>query len=539
MNVKTPPVIVWYLLVLLALASTGSSAQPDYMRRIQRKVENDFRYSVVLYSDYISTTLLGAEPLRSKIGSTRGASYEVVWMILKDARVPLSVTKTWTESRSPNIFDRATGNDTTITSTVISFSDFERLAAEQPNAYKLIVDYLGSLNVEERRQEKLNQLFSGVTVSAPVFGGMVDFWNYAKLHSTQVTPGVGEQSYLPPPLVLAEMPETADSALSDVRALSLWQPAQANPSGISLDLSVSRIALSHSVLTSENALGVLSFGAEFSFADRVLNHHPFQSPVWTWGATVMFNLTGEAHDILDHDFFWLRALGKSKFDSRQAFDFIANSGLHFLFAPLMSYDQPLLNVTPGATLEAGTSRLWNFPFFLSVYLSTGAKEYGDPVMTRGEGKGMRAYWSTIQWDATMTFFWNLDSDPDYFLHANHGSRLNQFRLDLGAGSYDVKDVEYDERQVPVSATPVIKGSRVQPLVAFEFTHASRRQTRFGARVRYFDNKIDVGTWLDLLKLGAHEVRLEAKYISSPIGRSRFAWETAGGTLIQLRYRVGY
>jgi hypothetical protein len=527
------------IFVLLVLASSLSPGQPDYAWRVQRKIENDFHYSIALYADGISASLLQVEPLLTKIGTTQRASFEVIWMILNNDRLPLSINKTWTESRSANIFDRATGRDTTITSTVVSYADFERLASENPDAFARIVRYLGTLNAEERRFQKMDNLFHGPDVAAPLFHGMTDFWNYAKVHSPQLTPEVTEERFLPPSLAMADLPSNTDSLSFDGTSIPSLTPSRAQRPEMTLDLSVSRIALSHSLLTSENALGVLGFGAEFGFADRVLNLHPFQSPVWTWGGTLMFNLTGEKRDIVDHDFFWIRALGKTKFDSRNIFDFITRTKLQLLFAPLTSYDQPPLNVTSGATLEAGTSKLWSFPFYLSGYVSTGSKDFSDPITTISVDGATRAYWSTIQWDAMMTFFWNIDSDPDYFIRAGQGRRLNQFRIDLGAGSYDVKAVEYDEQRQPTTITSLVKGSRVQLLAAIEFTHASQRRTLFGARVRYFDNKIDVGAWLSVMKLGMHDVRLEAKYISSPFGRARFAWETAGGTLLQLRYRLGY
>jgi hypothetical protein len=527
------------IVFFLVLASSIGLGQPDYAWRIQRKIESDARYSVVVYADGISASLLQVEPIRAKIGATDRAAFEIVWMVLQDVRLPLVVNKTWTESRSANIFDRATGRDTTITSVVVSYADFERLAAESPDAYARIVRYLGSLNAEERRFQKMENLFHDPHIAAPLFSGATDFWNYAKVHSSQLTPEMEPERSLPPTFAMADQFEVPDSLLPEGSILPMLTSSRVKRPAVALDLSPSLLAVSHSMLTSENALGLLSVGAEFGFADRVLNLHPFQSPVWTWGGTLMFNLTGEKRDIVDHDFFWVRALGKTKFDSRKMFDFMTKTKLQLLFAPLTSYDQPPLNVTPGATLEMGTSKLWSFPFYVSVYFSSGSKDYSDPISTFLVEGSTRAYWSTIQWDAMMTFFWNVDSDPDYFTRAGLGRRLNQFRLDLGAGSYDVKAVDYDVRQQPTTVSPLVKGSRVQPLAAIEFTHASQRRTLFGARIRYFDNKVDVGAWLGVMKLGAHDVRVEVKYISSPVGRARFAWETAGGTLVQLRYRLGY
>jgi hypothetical protein len=56
---------------------------------------------------------------------------------------------------------------------------------------------------------------------------------------------------------------------------------------------------------------------------------------------------------------------------------------------------------------------------------------------------------------------------------------------------------------------------------------------------YFDNRMDLTMWISLFKIGYHELRLEGTQILGPFGRSRFEWESAGGTLMQFRYRLGF
>jgi len=81
-------------------------------------------------------------------------------------------------------------------------------------------------------------------------------------------------------------------------------------------------------------------------------------------------------------------------------------------------------------------------------------------------------------------------------------------------------------------------SQVQPLLQLHYTHVSNR-ARFGAHVRFFDNRLTFTPWFKVFESGPHEVRLESILMPKPVGRSTREWEVDHGNLIQIRYRYGF
>jgi len=133
----------------------------------------------------------------------------------------------------------------------------------------------------------------------------------------------------------------------------------------------------------------------------------------------------------------------------------------------------------------------------------------------------------MQWEASLSYFWNVDR-----------SMYNRFRFDVGAGTYDVRLVGY-RPDGTVSSDAKVRGmSQVQPLLQLQYTHESNR-ARFGARVRFFDNRLTFTPWFKVFETGPHEVRLEAILMPRSVGRSLRVWEVDHGNLIQIRYRFGF
>lgn len=230
-------------------------------------------------------------------------------------------------------------------------------------------------------------------------------------------------------------------------------------------------------------------------------------------------------------------LVKSRFNARRFSEDLG--ALKYPFTPLVSSEVPALNVAaPGFAFEIATSKWWNLPY-LNFYLSSGSTAYEDPINTLGPAGGRYAYWSTTQWRGSMSFYFNLDSEPEFYTAEATRKRLNIIRLDLGAGTYNVARAMYDSVGNVARSAGVIRSSRIQPYVAAEYVHASQVKTGFGGRLAYFDNRVTLTLWLSLFKIGDHELRLEGTHIVGPFGRGRFEWETAGGTLMQFRYRLGF
>jgi hypothetical protein len=307
--------------------------------------------------------------------------------------------------------------------------------------------------------------------------------------------------------------------------------------GYSLDFSLSRITLAHELLYSESALGIPGFGVEVNFDNPILGLLPYKSPAMTWGGRLLLNTTGDKKDVLDRDFLELKLMARTRFDCQKFYD--GMGALRYLFTPLASSESPQLNVAaPGFAVEVATSRWWNLPY-LNFYVSTGSEEYSDPVFSKGEGKDKYAYWSTSQWRGSMSFYFNLDSEPEFYLADALRKRLNIVRLDIGAGTYNVARIGYDTAGNMASKVGVIKTSRIQPYLSVEYVHASQVKTSFGIRSSYFDNRIFLSAWLSLFKIGYHELRLEGTNILGPFGRAKYEWEASGGTMLQFRYRLGF
>jgi hypothetical protein len=307
--------------------------------------------------------------------------------------------------------------------------------------------------------------------------------------------------------------------------------------GYTLDLSFSRVAVAHEMLYSETALGIPGFGVEIGFDDPVLSLLPYQTGAISWGGRLLLNTTGEKRDILDRDFLELKLFGRSRFN---AAEFSRSMGaFKYFFTPLVTSETPRLNVAvPGYGFEIATSKWWNLPY-LNFYYSGGSSGYSEPVFMYGSGGGRYAYWSGMQWRGSMAFYFNLDSEPEFYLANTTGRRLNTIHLDLGAGTYNVACVKYDSLGAVSSKTGIVKASRIQPYVSVEYVHASQVKTAFGAKAAYFDNRLVLSAWLSLFKLGNHELRLEGTDIVGPFGRSRFEWETGGSAFMQFRYRLGF
>jgi hypothetical protein len=373
-----------------------------------------------------------------------------------------------------------------------------------------IVDYI----VEHNAKESSDSLAipKWVEPMSPVNPNQRDFWSFAKV----------TDRFLVPPLE------------SKGPKLTVGQPEFL---GYTVDASFTKISLAHELLYSEDALGIPRFGVEVNFDDPVLSLLPYQAPAVTYGAMLFFNSTSDQEDILDRKFLQLKLMGRSRFNAHKFYDDLG--AIKYLFTPLTTTDSPTLNIAvPGYGAEIMTSKLGSLPYMNFLY-TAGSNAYSDPVYAFGPANHRYAYWSTVQWRGSMAFYFNLDSEPEYYVAYPQGKRLNIIRLDLGAGTYNVSRVDYDSAGQVSGKTGMVKSSRIQPYFAVEYVHASRTKTAFGAKAAYFDNRVTITAWISLFKLGDHELRLEGTDILGPFGRARFDWETQGSALMQFRYRLGF
>jgi hypothetical protein len=293
----------------------------------------------------------------------------------------------------------------------------------------------------------------------------------------------------------------------------------------SIEATFSSLTFGHKLLyAGAETIGIHGFGFEMGFGDRVLNLISFQSPALTWGVRLLLFFNDARGSVIDSSFFLnVRVLGRSPVNTASLIDrWHLNAA-----SPVMNLDQPRLNTTPGTVVEITTGApYYRLPFFTFLYAG-GNTEYADPFVKFGSPGAEYAYYSVRQWEASLGFFWNTDE-----------AMYNRFRFDIGAGTYDIRQVQYDSQGKYATDTKARGMSEVQPLLQVNYTHVSGR-ARFGANVRLFDNRLTFTPWLKIIDRGLHELRLEAIILPRPIGRSLHPWEAERANLLQLRYRYGF
>jgi hypothetical protein len=504
----------------------------EYFDRIDRKLERDVAATGVK----IASIDVDRFPLKGPIPTSDGMSvvlaplgtYELLYLVNEgDPSVPSQFEIVPLGIRSQTVagatqglrIGRQTVGGVTY-AIIVHMKDIARLSVADQ---RKIVDYI----VQESANNS-DALFVPAPLNPmqPLFPNHRDFWSFAKVTST-----------FPVPVIEKNTGRRVPGEIRVAGKTGVPDPSGSGALGYTLDLSFSRIAATHEALYSEAALGIPGFGLEVGFDDPVLSLLAYQAPAIRWGGRLLLNTTGDKVDVLDRDFLELTIFGRSRFN---AYEFGRDIGaFKYLFTPLVTAETPALNIAvPGYGFEVRTSKWWNLPY-LTFYYAGGSTAYDDPVYSTGTGAGRYAYWSTVQWRGSMSFYFNLDSQPEYYIANGTGKRLNTIRLDLGVGTYNVACVRYDSLGGVMGKTGVVKSSRIQPYLAVEYAHASQVKTAFGANAAYFDNRLILGMWLSLFKIGNHELRLEGTDIVGPFGRSRFEWETSGSAFMQFRYRLGF
>jgi hypothetical protein len=162
--------------------------------------------------------------------------------------------------------------------------------------------------------------------------------------------------------------------------------------------------------------------------------------------------------------------------------------------------------------------------FLNFYYSGGSSDFSDPAISFGTEDSSWAYFSTTQWEGTMSFYWNTNYQ-----------RTMKLRLDIGLGSYDIHKVTYQAGDVQQED---VLFDDMYPVVALYFNLAMQEEDILGVHGKFFDSRLKTGVWLKLLQFDEHQFRIMADFITSPFWRSLHEWESEGGSIFQIRYRYG-
>lgn len=393
-------------------------------------------------------------------------------------------------------FFGSTGGPQVDTNIVLRFKDLAELYFDQDN--KKYYDYLFNKVVLllESGEEPSSLLTISIDEQVSKSGGITstdnkDFINFARVNGIHRFP---------------KDPVTTSRQSGRRRQ----QQAEIVSSDYQIDGSFSRVSFFHRSMD----FGFSSISAEMGFGTPVLNVLPWQSMSMNFGIRSLVSISGDINNIMDAFIIDAKLLGRMRL----------NTSGFLSYLPFLFTEKPRLNVGPGIMVDIAGSRAYGLPFF-NIYLSTGTRDFSKPFTRFGKSDSSDAYFTTKQWEMSMSFYWN-----------NSDQMTVRFRMDVGVGNYNVYKVNYYKEM-----SQRLLYNQMQPVISTYVTFVPKGNEFFGSKFRIFDGVLGVEFWMKIFELPpSHIFRLETTYLSPPMFRSVHPWETGeGSTLVQLRYRYGF
>jgi len=288
---------------------------------------------------------------------------------------------------------------------------------------------------------------------------------------------------------------------------------------LNIDFNFATLTIAHEKL--DFGPGLASF--HFSTEDRVLNLLPIQSNQLHMGFRFLISSNGDLTNMKDQFVLDAKVLARLG---------LAGSSIMSAF-PMLMADKPKINIKSGFGMELmGTRPFVNAPF-INIYFSTGTPDFTNPSIKFGRNDSSWAYWSTGQWEMSLSFFWNTNLDKE-----------GRFKADVGIGNYDITKASYfGGIIVPQKKKGLFV--KMQPLFSITYNTVLKEKDgtyseKFGGSARWFDSRIKIYFWFKLLEYRPdHMIRFETTIISAPVFRKINPWETEGGVMFQIRYRYGF
>ena len=288
---------------------------------------------------------------------------------------------------------------------------------------------------------------------------------------------------------------------------------------LNIDFNFATLTIAHEKL--DFGPGLASF--HFSTEDRVLNLLPIQSNQLHMGFRFLISSNGDLTNMKDQFVLDAKVLARLG---------LAGSSIMSAF-PMLMADKPKINIKSGFGMELmGTRPFVNAPF-INIYFSTGTPDFTNPSIKFGRNDSSWAYWSTAQWEMSLSFFWNTNLDKE-----------GRFKADVGIGNYDITKASYfGGIIVPQKKKGLFV--KMQPLFSITYNTVLKEKDgtyseKFGGSARWFDSRIKIYFWFKLLEYRPdHMIRFETTIISAPVFRKINPWETEGGVMFQIRYRYGF
>lgn len=493
----------------LLLISSFADAQTydDLYRKIDLKLKKDSSYLNLHYIDFTGPISIPSsidslprkddEPFSFKVNENTGYRF----VFLKDAVGIDSLELLYIEQRvdksaaEGGFFGGGGGGPQTEITNVYIFKDMYNLKLNHFNKYSVlynkVTDYI-SKN-EDSPPANLLRINPDTDIRTSLGISSRDNTDYLNFMRTNYL------HWYPKPKIIAK-----------VKRGSLQEEVKTS---FKLDASFSQISFSHEVMNF--AMGGASM--ECGFNEKVLNLLPYQATLLTGGFRTLIVISDKKADLNKAVMVDVKLMGRLKLNTARIL-----GSLPFIVA-----DKPRLNMGSSVGFDIQLTRPFSLPF-LNLYLNVGRPAFSSPKILIPIGNDQEVYFSFSQAEATMSFYWN-SSDK----------MTSRFRMDIGTGYYDVWREKYIGTSKSALPRELIQNN-FYPVINFYFNFISDNSEFFGFKGRFFDSQASLGAWLKLIELeGGHIIRFEGTYISAPIARKLRPWETAGGAILQLRYRYGF
>ncbi len=505
------------LFVLFSITSQNFSQTFDeYTKKIDSKLRRDKNYLNLNYLDIIPDfqavpqfqsifpRVDGREPFT--FAAKENVTYRLVYLkdgLDIDSVYLLYLTKIERDiSNEGGLISVATTNQKEDVSRVLNFRDIYSLKYNNPPLYQFL---LSLVNVDVRDKEELDVKLPSLLAISPdeeikTSIGMSsrdnrDFYNY-------VTVNTAAHWY----------PKESSDVVTRGR-----QKTTTSDLPFKIDASFSHISFSHAVMEFKNLGGA---SVELSTQERVMNLLPWESMTMGVGAKLLFRLD-DGKNVYNSSYIDAKLMAKIKMGKKTFLDgrYISENN------PFASGDAPLLNFGNSITADLSLTKPFSLPF-MNLYFSIGSEEFKDPNVYTGSRTGYVAYHTTNQAELSFSFFWNSN---DKF--------VNRFGMDVGIAYYNIYEATYDAKLNFTSARLI--QDKFMPVIVFHYNFVPKGEPLFGGNVRVFDSHANISAWLKLIDINTiHRFRFEVNYLTAPIARDRRAWETEGGSMFQLRYRLG-
>lgn len=499
-------IILTLLLFFLLIVTLPAQNLNEVYRKANRKLKNDKSYLNIhsIRMDFTAEQLreLRNIPRTDKRGffnfkSSDNVNYYFV-VILKsiefDSLVPLyCIEETNLAEGDEAGFLQNIGTQSQYDSTmVLTFKDVQELYFDHPEYYSVLYDAIENQSTIEKPQSLLGIL---ITDDINKSKGMTSMDNSDYLHFNWVN----NRHRFPTPS-------------ADVLGIASRRRGGATTTTqeMMIDASFSHATFFHNQMD----LDYTSISGEITTDVKGLNLLPWQSMTLSGGIRALVTLSDDKRDLMDDFIVDARILGR----------FRLNTSSIFTNMPTYFVEEPLLNVGSGVLVDVSLSKVYNLPFF-SFFFSSGFEDLEDPYVTVGPADSSTGYFSFSQWQAFFSFYWNTNEN-----------RILRFRMDVGAGSYNVVEAFYENGTLINSKSAY---NSIQPVINLYITFVPNDVELFGTHFKVFDSVLRAGFWLKILQFDEHIFRLETEQIFKPMFRHRNPWETESATMMQIRYRYGF